>query len=159
TSGGDHPGIDFGNFRLASILGQKFEDSNGNNARDPGEPTLSGWVVFLDNDANGQPSAGDAVATTDAGGNFRFDNLPPGTYRVREVAQAGWLQSTARLDIVPQSGQTVTAADVGNFRLATIKGVLFTDANGNGVQDGPADPGLGAATVFLDTNNNGTPDN
>jgi Fungalysin metallopeptidase (M36)/SdrD B-like domain/Fungalysin/Thermolysin Propeptide Motif/Domain of unknown function (DUF4214) len=157
SSGLVPPAARFGNFRLATIQGQVFEDSNGNNARDPGEPTLSGWVVFLDTNNDGQLSAGEPTATSDSGGNFRFTNLGPGTYRVREVLQAGFLQSTSAAPITPTSGQVATV-DVGNFRLATITGVVFRDTNGNGTQDGTTDPGLAGWVVFLDANNNGALD-
>src|SRR5262249_22921731 len=62
-SGAARFGVDFGTFRLASIRGQTFEDSNGNNARAPGEPTLANWVVFLDTDGDGQRSPGEPTAT------------------------------------------------------------------------------------------------
>ena len=38
---------------------------------------------------------GNIVATTltDAGGNYRFDNLRPGEYGIREIQPAGYLDS------------------------------------------------------------------
>lgn len=40
-------------YRRASISGQKWNDKNGNGAKDVGEPGLPGWVVFLDDNGNG----------------------------------------------------------------------------------------------------------
>lgn len=37
--------VNFGNFKLGKICGLKFEDMNGNGAKDAGEPTLSGWWI------------------------------------------------------------------------------------------------------------------
>ncbi len=38
----------FGNFQRATISGEKYDDTNGNRARDGGEPTLPGWDIHLD---------------------------------------------------------------------------------------------------------------
>ena len=38
---------------LADILGSKYNDLNRNGTRDPGEPGMAGWVVYLDADASG----------------------------------------------------------------------------------------------------------
>ena len=52
---------------------------------------------------------------TDANGGFSFANLPPGTYRVREVNQTGWVQTTVNpSDITLVSGVTVHGASFGN---------------------------------------------
>jgi hypothetical protein len=45
----------------------------------------------------------------------------------------------------------------GRVLLSTITGTVFSDRNGNGVQDS-GEPGLAGVTVFLDTNNNGVLD-
>lgn len=45
----------------------------------------TGRTVFLDLDGNGQLSAGEPSATTDADGAYRFTNLPAGTYTIRQV--------------------------------------------------------------------------
>jgi len=47
---------------------------------------------------------------------------------------------------VPAGG--VGVADFGDQQQGTISGVVFNDANGNGVQD-PTEPGLGGVTVQL----------
>src|SRR5205823_1907214 len=90
VSGASITGIDFGNFQLGSIAGQKFQDTNGNGLRDPNEPALAGWTIVLD-------AVGGSLhltTVTDATGSFRFTDLPIGMYRVREVGQPGWVQTT-----------------------------------------------------------------
>lgn len=81
---------DFGNFKLGTISGMKFEDKNGNGRKDRGESGLSGWMIKLM-----KPGQNDITVATDANGNYRFDNLPAGNYTVREVQQDGWEQTTS----------------------------------------------------------------
>src|SRR5581483_10149890 len=74
--------LNFGNVRGASIAGVKFNDINGDGVREAGESGLAGWTIELDRGADGTV---DATTTTDAAGNYAFDGLMAGTYRVREV--------------------------------------------------------------------------
>ena len=158
SSGTNVSGVLFGNFQLVSISGLKFNDLNGNGVRDPGEPGLAGITVFLDTNNNGVLDPGELSTTTGTNGNFTFANLPPGTYRVREVEPAGSMQTTANpADIVASSGTDVSGVLFGNFQQISISGVKFNDLNDNGVRD-PGEPGLAGVTVFLDTNNNGVLD-
>ena len=120
-SGEDATGVNFGDFRLISISGAKFQDTNGNGVRDSGEPGLQGWTVFLDANNNGVLDAGETSTTTDANGSFTFANLGPGTYRVREVGQLGWVQLTNNPGVViAASGQNVTVPSFGEARVATL---------------------------------------
>ncbi|MDA1048952.1 MAG: hypothetical protein O3C40_00530 [Planctomycetota bacterium] len=157
TSGQVVGNVDFGNFKLISISGKKFNDLNANGTREGGEQGLPGWTIFLDTNNNGSLDTGEANAVTDGNGDYSFSNLGPGTYRVREVSQANFSQSTAAIDIVASSGTNVTNADLGNVEGAVIKGTKFVDVNGNGTRD-TGDNGLPGWTIFLDTNGNGTLD-
>ena len=130
-SGTNANNSDFGNYRLGSIAGTKFEDVNGNAVKDNGEPVLTGWRIYL----NGTKT--DSVLT-DASGNYLFGNLPIGQYTVTEKLQGGWVQS------LPQSGSYVlnvtsglnlTAKNFGNYRFASLSGIVWNDFNGNSVKD------------------------
>jgi RHS repeat-associated protein len=116
TSGTNATGYDFGNFQLATISGLKFNDQNRNGKRDAGEPGLQGWTIRLVN----QTTWATITTTTDASGNYQFSNVDAGTYRVTEVQQAGWVQTTANPQpiTVNQSGQVVTGITFGNFKPA-----------------------------------------
>ena len=47
--------VDFGNHALpGSIHGQTWNDLNGDGVKDPGEPGLQGWKIYLDENHNGQ---------------------------------------------------------------------------------------------------------
>lgn len=77
---------DFGELLPGSISGRVHADENGNCEYDPGELPLSGVVVdLLDVDGNVI-----ATTTTDENGEYRFDNLRPGEYGVREHQPAGY---------------------------------------------------------------------
>ena len=156
VSGSDVAGVSFGNFEMVTIDGTKFEDLNGNRARNPGEPGIEGVTVFLDTNNNGVLDIGERSTTTDINGNYSFDNVGPGSYFVREVLPVGFVRSTVIAPtIVNSSGTNVSGVLIGNFELITIGGTKFEDTNGNGVQDA-GETGLAGVTIFLDANNNGT---
>jgi protocatechuate 3,4-dioxygenase beta subunit len=163
-SGSTITGVTFGNFNIAAVLppsnrisGQVYNDLNFNGTPDSGEPGLSGLTVFLDSNNNGALDPGEMSTLTDASGNYRFTNLPVGTYRVREAVPAsGVLTSANPTPIVLANGSISTGVTFGNFRLAPanrISGQVFNDLNANGTKD-PGEPGLPGVLVFLDGNNN-----
>lgn len=57
-NGDGQPGarIDIGAFEVipGTIRGQKWHDLNGNGVKDPGEPGLEGWTIYLDANGNGE---------------------------------------------------------------------------------------------------------
>ena len=75
------------------IVGNKFEDLDGDGTWDSNETGLAGWTIFLDTNGNRQLDAGEESTTTDANGEYVFNNLDPGTYNVAEVLQSGWEQT------------------------------------------------------------------
>ena len=79
-----------------SISGYVYDDYNGNNARNPGEPGISGATVRLGRGACGSTGAGNRNTGSDGG--FVFSGLAAGTYCVTvELSSAcgGWLPSGA----------------------------------------------------------------
>jgi hypothetical protein len=106
-AGVDQTGKDFGNhIPLANISGMKFNDTNGNGIKDPGEPGLANWVITLKNDTN----AVVGTMNTLGDGSYIFSNLPPDTYTVSETLQAGWTQTYPTP--VPPGTWTVVLAGV-----------------------------------------------
>ncbi len=133
ASGNNYTGKDFGNFQRGIISGQKFNDLNGNGAKDGGEAGLQNWKIKL-------TGAATESVMTDVSGNYSFANLGPGSYTVSEETQSGWLQTvplspgTYSLNVI--SGSNFSGNNFGNFQYGTISGTKFNDANGNGVKDG-----------------------
>src|SRR5262249_30530797 len=101
--------------------GNIYNDLNHNGTLDPGEPGLAGWTVFEDLNNNGILDPGEPSAVTDANGNYTLAGLSPGTVRLREVPQSGWVRSQpgAPGAYVFTVGvrQTVTGKNFGNFVL------------------------------------------
>jgi uncharacterized surface anchored protein len=146
TSGASITGVDFGNFQLAKISGLKFEDINSNGVQDTGEPGLPNFTIDLLNATTG---AVITSTTTDASGNFSFTGLGPGTYRIRDVQQAGFTETTVNpADITLTSGANITGIKFGNQGLGQIHGLKFEDLNANGVRDAN-EPGLAGFTIEL----------
>lgn len=157
SSGATSNGGSFGNFRLQSISGQKFEDKNGNGLKDSGDAGLSGWTIFNDRNDNGAVDIGEESTTTGVNGNYSL-TVGPGTVRIRELLQTSWVQTTTNPTAFTGTSGTVLAnVDFGNFKKYTVTGTKFEDLNGNGVKD-PGEPGLSGWTIFNDANNNSIPD-
>jgi protocatechuate 3,4-dioxygenase beta subunit len=83
--------VDFGFNRPMAIGDLVFEDRNNNGIRDTGEAGLANVVVRLLNQTG---TATLATTTTDASGNYRFDNVSPGQYLVEIDPLAGYVSST-----------------------------------------------------------------
>ena len=152
TSGSSQSGLNFGNFQLVDVTGEVYNDLNGNGNLDPGEPGLQGWTVNLLN------QAGNLVATTtsDANGDYEFDDLFPGTFTVEEVLQSGWTQTQPVnpnfYTFAAQSGTNETGLNFGNkltFTPITVSGSIYNDLDGNGLR-GSSEPGLAGWTVDLE---------
>ena len=75
------------------IRGLKWEDLDGYGLYDPNYPVLSGVTIYLDLDENGQVDANEPSTVTDENGEYIFQDLAPGTYKVAEIVPAGWQQS------------------------------------------------------------------
>lgn len=111
-----------------SISGMKYNDLDGDGIKDADEPGLSGWTINLYGTLkeHGRWWHGFKwgfwrdrevveTTTTDANGNYSFDNLEDGTYIVREVKQDGWRQtSTPQGPVTVENGSDVTGVDFGN---------------------------------------------
>jgi len=140
--------LDFGNFRATGFSGMKFEDLNGNGAKDAGEPGLSGWTIRLMKEGTEVESQ-----VTAADGTYSFTSISPGSYTVEEAAQAGWTQSyPSTSDSYPVtlvSGVPgPTNLDFGNYRSTGFSGMKFDDKNGNGAKDS-GEQGLSGWTIKL----------
>jgi fimbrial isopeptide formation D2 family protein len=91
----------------ASITGTVYEDRNRNRNQDPNEPGIPNVVVVL----TGTDDRGSVTrtVTTDANGNYTFDNLRPGTYTLTETQPGGFAQSG---NAVGNAGGTEPRRDV-----------------------------------------------
>jgi uncharacterized repeat protein (TIGR01451 family) len=170
--------------RAGSLAGTVYLDTNNNGAQGAGEAGISGVTLTL----SGNSVTGAAITrttTTDASGNWRFDDLPaagPGGYTVTEQAAQPVVAGTSTLNgrttagpgggtatavaatpsaiaaIPLAAGATSTGHLFGELLPATISGTVFLDTNNDGTQQPPADTGLAGVTITLTgTDDTGAP--
>lgn len=153
--------------QLANFGDKVFNDANGNGIQDSGETGVSGVLVKL-LDENGNFLG--ATTTTNANGNYSFNNLNAGVYKAQFVAPTGGTFTLANqggddsLDsdvnaagitdaITLVAGQTDGTIDAGLTLVqpTTITAFVFYDNNGNGIQE-PGDlPASGVTVRLLDS--------
>ncbi|HET6249141.1 MAG TPA: SdrD B-like domain-containing protein [Tepidisphaeraceae bacterium] len=141
----------------ATISGTVFSDNNLNGVQDTGEPGVAGVTVFVDLNHSGQYVSGDPMATTDANGLYTITGVTPGSYSLGETVPTGYTQSTpatgAEIPFTVASAQVLTAQNFALQPPPTISGVVFNDANHDGVLD-DGETGVVGVTVYEDPNYN-----
>jgi hypothetical protein len=170
--------VDAGFFVPSTLGDLVWNDLNANGVRDAGESVISGATVKLYQDANADNIPdGTAIATTttNASGLYSFTGLTIGKYIVG-VSLTGYqagvtISSSSNPDNntdndnngINTSGSEVRSnyitlngtnntLDFGLFGTGSIGDYVWTDANGNGIQEA-GETGLQGITVTL---NNGT---
>lgn len=149
-------GQDFAFAPLGKIRGVVFGDDNNNGLYDFNEQGLPGRKVYLDLNGDAILQPDEPVFFTNTRGEYQFTDLPTGTYLVRVIPPAGQVQT------FPEAGQLVDVQageiewhnDFGLTMAGQIRGIVFSDRNGNGTFD-PDEPALKWRRVFIDANNNG----
>ncbi|MBI4050957.1 MAG: DUF5011 domain-containing protein, partial [Elusimicrobia bacterium] len=101
----------------STISGLVFQDTDSDQVKDVGEPGLSGWTIFLDENDNTILDGGETSVFTDINGNYQFTDVAGGTQNVREVLQTGWLQTApadGKYTVEVTSNNSFTNQDFGN---------------------------------------------
>ena len=149
---------DFCELLPASISGKVHVDLDGDCEYDPGEPNLAGVTIEL-LDAQGQVIR---TTLTDSNGNYKFDNLVPGTYGVHEIQPVGYYDSEEHAGSaggVVSANDTITGAVLGSgvdaieydfceLLPASISGKVHADLDGDCEYD-PGEPNLAGVTIEL----------
>ncbi|MEK6234617.1 MAG: carboxypeptidase regulatory-like domain-containing protein, partial [Planctomycetales bacterium] len=159
------PGVEAANYKFgelapASLGGRIHADLDGDCVIDPGETPLDNVTVQLLN------ASGDVIATTatDADGEYRFDDLPPGVYGIQEVQPSGLfngdvalgsaggvLAATDRVtEISLASGEDATGYNFCEHPPSTIGGHVFVDADLDGIRDAGENGIQGVSLELLD---------
>jgi RHS repeat-associated protein/uncharacterized repeat protein (TIGR01451 family) len=110
----------------AMVAGVVFDDVDGNGTWDPGEGTLKGRTVYLDQNQNAVLDPGEATAESDELGDYGFTDLAPGPYHVRLVPATGWGVTTA-----PASGAHIVTLAPGEFLNRRYLGSQGSPPGGN----------------------------
>ncbi len=134
----------------ASIGDLVFEDTDGDGVLDSGEEGIGDVTLTLF-------SGADVIATqtTDASGQYKFENLPAGDYRVELTTDLTFdydLTTPTSVDVTLADGQVNNSVDFGAQALppgtASIGDLVFYDANENGSFDA-GEQGIGGVVVNL----------
>lgn len=170
-------------FPVGGTIGDRiWLDEDGDGLQDAGESGIANvQVIATWYGPDGLPGGGDdkVFSTwTDTSGNYIFNDLPAGNYRVavNNATLADGLEAnptfdfdgtgtagTAAVTLTP--GQSFTSADFGynwssvsdvmnNTGFGALGDKIWVDANGDGVQD-LGEPGLAGVTVTLYRDDNG----
>jgi len=139
---------DFGEVGVP-VSGTVFFDADRDGTLDGGEPPIPGVTVRLV-DATGTVVG---TTTTDAAGNYLFPNVAPGTYSVVEIQPAGYGDPLAGPFAPNTRPITVISTAIVNQNygdtLGTLAGVVYVDANDDGINQG-GEAGIGGVAVRLD---------
>ena len=179
-AGNNNHNLDFGFKALASLGDKVWKDDDKDGVQDAGEPGVAGVTVTLYNNSG----TAIAVTTTDAYGNYLFDNLTPGNYTVgftlpanySFISSAGTSEADATnsdADAVTGRTTTVTLSAAENQRNIDA-GLIFSQpatnsigdrvwfdngagggTAGDGIQNGN-EPGVSGVTITL-YDNGGNP--
>lgn len=131
-----------------SIGDRVWEDNNYNGVQDAGELGVAGVKVNLLNASNQII----ATTTTNASGNYLFDKLVAGGYKVEVVRPSGFYYtkanvgsdtadsdvdtSTGRSDLINlAAGQNDMSWDAGIYRKASLGDKVWRDSDHDGIQD------------------------
>lgn len=87
-------GIELSAVQLASLSGSLWNDQDRDGTRDAGEPPLEGWTAFIDVDQDGALDNTEISTITDANGDYEFEDLPPGEYKIAAVVPGEWAQTS-----------------------------------------------------------------
>ena len=138
-----------------------YLDANGDGVQDNGELGLARVTVDL---LNGSGAPTGQTAMTDASGAATFTGLAPGSYEVAVVTPSGYSvtqEINVQTPVALTSGEWACAVEGLNAHGIVVRSpaafttTVYTDANGDGVQDN-GEVGLSGVTVNL-LNGSGTP--
>lgn len=149
-----------------TLAGTVYEDIDLDNRRDAGETGLAGVTLALLQWNGSQYVATGKTAVTDAAGNYQFEDMLSGKYRVVETQPAGYFSIGALAgkvgsqtrgqvegpDVISEielvGGEDSVGNDFAEARPATLSGHVYHDADNDGRLDA-GEAGIAGATVRI----------
>ena len=144
VSAGGSASANFGYQQVGRVSGLAYNDANGNSTKDIGEEGISGVTVTL-------KTADRAVVgstTTSGNGYYSFGDVQVGSYDVAVETPTGFVGTTPHSVRVSVATAGSASAYFGFQGQGTVSGIVFNDANGNGVKDA-REAGIGGVTVSM----------
>ncbi len=149
-------------YRAAATLGgTKFLDANANGQIDPDEGGLAGLTFYVDYDDDSVLDPGEPSGVSDANGDYVIDNVAPGTWPLRELANPSFVCSfpgACEYPLTVGSGESVGGLDFANWTGISKTGTKFEDLDADGSDREPGEPGLPGWTIWVDYDGDGTLD-
>lgn len=160
--------LDAGLIPNSSIGDKVWNDLDKDGIQDSNEGGLPGVTVKLYDCADNLI----ATTTTDANGNYSFNNLAPGSYYVQFIAPSGYVftqpdqgsnddldsdanTSNGKTDCITLAlGESRTNLDAGLFANGSIGDKVWNDTNKNGIQDAGEDGLPGIVVKLYDCSDN-----
>ncbi|MCA9100133.1 MAG: carboxypeptidase regulatory-like domain-containing protein, partial [Planctomycetales bacterium] len=151
----------------ASLSGTVFADANLNNHQDVGDQGIAGVSLELLVLSGSSYVTTGQTTTTNAAGDYRFDNLLPGEYRVVETQPSGYFSVGASAgtvdgvsvgtvvtvdiisDVVLLGGQDSINNDFAESLPAELSGYVYHDVNNDGVMTSD-EPGIANVEVRVE---------
>jgi len=84
---------------------------------------LAGWTVFIDANNNGTLDPGELSVVTDSAGTYVFNNLPSGSYVIRQVVPPGYARSAplaAATTVNVSAGQAASGPVFGDVLISSV---------------------------------------
>jgi hypothetical protein len=111
----------------ATVSGYKFNDKNADGQWDKNgldncwntaddEVGMGGWVIFVDYDGDGCLDSNEPSDTTASNGFYQITGVNPGTFKIGEVMQSGWIRTSEDEVVNFESGESEANVNFGNFR-------------------------------------------
>ena len=165
TSSGSNETVDFGFISpcTGEIGGYVWDDANDNGYLDSGESGMTATVTLVNSSGVTVQTTTTGIGPSGASGYYLFTGVCPGTYTVNVATPAGFTpsppeSSTATVIGSSNSPATVALAEAQvdtsvNFGFApvcqaSIGDFIWSDLNGNGIQDA-LEPGLDGVYISL----------
>ena len=98
-----------------SLSGVVYNDANGSSGKDVGEGGLPGWTVYIDTNDNASLDLGETQASSDGNGAYSFTGLAAGSYILREIVQAGFVQTSPSAGAGFKYSVTIVAVSIANL--------------------------------------------
>jgi uncharacterized repeat protein (TIGR01451 family) len=156
----------FGELPQSSIAGRVYRDLNNDGVIQGGETGIAGVTMTLSG-TDDQGQTVNLTQVTDASGNYAFTGLRPGSYSLSETQPTAFLpgKATAGTGVTAPGaaaasgnaisainlglGQTGTGFNFGELPPASLSGLVYVDANRNGVHDASETAGIDGVTLTL----------